>query len=327
MAEQKSGDPNAVDRVIQLDDGGMNVVENGEPDAPVLLLLSNAAAPTAIWDPVVPLLSGVFRVIRVDLLGCGSPEGPAGGYDIPTRARRVGAVLDRLGVSRVTVIGHSSGCTVATCLAEQRPEAVAALALIDMGPDVDAKIPEGLLVRLLLAPLTGRLLWRLRTEASARKGARAGFSRPVEIPDAFVEHALRLTHRDFVGAMRAPLDYLGQRSLPDRLIPLGLPVLVVFGVDDRRWRSSSAAAYRVVPGARVELLPDVGHTPMMEDPQATGKLLLDFAAGAEHPTQRRPLSSPCGSRPNTGCERYRAPEDAAWVNAASPPHHSRRLVT
>jgi pimeloyl-ACP methyl ester carboxylesterase len=60
-------------------------------------------------------------------------------------------------------------------------------------------------------------------------------------------------------------------------------VLVIFGADDHRWRSSSAAAYRVVPGARVELLPGVGHTPMMEDPQATGKLLLGFAAAAEYP--------------------------------------------
>jgi pimeloyl-ACP methyl ester carboxylesterase len=83
--------------------------------------------------------------------------------------------------------------------------------------------------------------------------------------------------------MRDPLTYLGQRSLPNRLTALGLPVLVVFGADDQRWRSSSAAAYRVVPGARVELLPGVGHTPMLEDPHTTGKWLLDFAAAAEHP--------------------------------------------
>jgi pimeloyl-ACP methyl ester carboxylesterase len=75
-----------------------------------------------------------------------------------------------------------------------------------------------------------------------------------------------------------------QRSLPDRLAALGLPVLVIFGAEDQRWRSSSAAAYLTVPGAHVELLPGVGHTPMMEDPQATATLLLEFAA-ATGPTQ------------------------------------------
>jgi pimeloyl-ACP methyl ester carboxylesterase len=284
MAETTSGDRSVVDRSVRLNDGDLHVVEDGNREAPALLLLSNAAAPTAIWDPVVPLLAGAHRVIRVDLLSRGSPASPDGGYDIPTLARRVAATLDRLGVSRVTVIGHSSGCTVAAALAEQRPDAVVALALIDFGPSLDAKIPEGLLFRLLLAPATGWLLWRLRTEASIRKAAQSGFTRPVEIPDAFIEQTLGMTHRDFVGAMRAPLSYLGQRSLPGRLTALGLPVLVIFGADDGRWRSSSAAAYRVVPGARVELLPGVGHTPMMEDPQTTGKLLLDFTEAAEHPS-------------------------------------------
>jgi pimeloyl-ACP methyl ester carboxylesterase len=146
-----------------------------------------------------------------------------------------------------------------------------------MGPNLRAKLPDSLLFRLLLAPLTGQLLWRLRTESSIRSAARSGTARPVDIPNAFVEHAQRLTLRDFAGAMNASRDYLAERSLPDRLIPLGLPLLVIFGADDGRWRSSSAEAYRVVPGARVELLPGVGHTPMMEDPQTTGRLLLEFA--------------------------------------------------
>jgi pimeloyl-ACP methyl ester carboxylesterase len=93
----------------------------------------------------------------------------------------------------------------------------------------------------------------------------------------------RMTHRSFVAAMRTPLDYLGQRSLPDRLATPNLPLLVIFGTEDRRWRSSSAADYRAVPGARVEMLPDVGHTPITEDPQTTASLLLDFAAAGGHP--------------------------------------------
>jgi pimeloyl-ACP methyl ester carboxylesterase len=280
MAKHQSDDPNAGDRLVPVDDGQLHVVENGKSDGPALLLLSNAAAPTAVWDPVISTLATPFRVIRVDLLGHGEPGSPAGGYGVATQAGRLAAVLDRLGVSRVTAIGHSSGCFLATALAEQRPDLVAALVLIDMGPDLDAKLPESPLFDLLLGPLTGRILWRLRTEKIIRNAARSGMARPVDIPDAVVEHGQRLTLREFTGTMRGASEYLRERSLTDRLVPLGLPLLVIFGTDDGRWRSSSAEAYRVVPGARIELLPGVGHTPMMEDPEATGRLLLDFAQRA-----------------------------------------------
>ena len=78
--------------------------------------------------------------------------------------------------------------------------------------------------------------------------------------------------------MQAPVEYLGERSLPDRLRALGLPLLVIFGVEDQRWCSTLAGAYRDVPGARVELLPGMGHTPILEDSLTAGKLLRDFAS-------------------------------------------------
>jgi pimeloyl-ACP methyl ester carboxylesterase len=262
-----------------------HVVQDGRPGAPALLLIQNAATPIALWDPVVAALAGACHVIRVDLLGQGWPR-LAAGYDVPAQASRAGAALDGLGVGRVTVIGHSSGGMVATALAEQRPGQVAALALINTGPSTDAKIPDPPVTRLLTAPLAGPLLWRLKTEGTIRKAARSGFTRPVHIPDAVIAHVQGMTYRSFTATMRAYWDYLRQRSIPDRITGLGLPVLVIFGADDRRWRSASAAAYRDVPGARVELLPGVGHTPMVEDPPATAKLLLDFAAA--HPADRQP---------------------------------------
>lgn len=282
MTEHLPGGPDAGDRFVRLDDGDVHVVEDGKPGAPALVLIENAAAPIDMWDPVVPPLADAYRVIRVDLLGHGRSS-TAAGYDVPAQASRVGAVLDKLGVNQVTAIGHSSGGMVATALAEQRPGKVAALALINTGPNPDAKIPDPPFARLLNAPLAGRLLWRLKTEDTIRKSARTGFTRPVDIPGALVEHLQGMTYRSFTATMRGYWDYISQRSIPDRIAPLGLPVLVIFGDDDRRWHSSSAADYRDVPGARVILLPGVGHTPMMEDPQTTATLLLDFAA-AVHPS-------------------------------------------
>ena len=69
-----------------------------------------------------------------------------------------------------------------------------------------------------------------------------------------------------------------QRSLTDRRAVLGTPLLVMFGEEDQRCLSSSAAKHRAVPGARVELLNGVGHSPMVEDPLRTTALLQVFAA-------------------------------------------------
>jgi pimeloyl-ACP methyl ester carboxylesterase len=284
MAEQISRDLDAEDRFVRLDDGDMHVVQDGKPGAPAVLLIHGTGASAAWWGPVVPPLADAYRVIRVDLAGHGRSASPADGYDIPAQARRVGTTLDQLGAGQVMMIGHSTGGSVATALAEQRPGTVTALALINTGPNPDAYFDQGLLGRLLLAPLPGRLLWGLRTEGTIRKAMRTAFTRPVDVPDAIIASAHGMTYRAVAGTMRGSLNYLRQRSVPARLAALGLPVLVIFGADDQRWRSSSAAAYRAVPGARVELLPGVGHTPMMEDPQATGKLLLDFAATAGHPS-------------------------------------------
>jgi pimeloyl-ACP methyl ester carboxylesterase len=273
------------DRFVRLDDGDIHVVEDGKPGAPAVLLIHGLGGSTAWWDPVVPRLAGACRVIRVDLPGHGRSAGTAGGYDLPAQARRVGAAMDRLGVSRAVVTGHSTGGSVATALAEQRPGLVAALALIDTGPYPDAALDQGLLSGLLLAPFPGRLLWALRNEATIRKAMRSAFTRPVDIPGAIIEATQGMTHRALAGTARGSLDYIEQRSVPDRLAALDLPVLVIFGTDDRRWRSSSAASYRIVPGARVEMLPSVGHTPMLEDPQTTGTLLLDFAGAAGRPAE------------------------------------------
>ncbi|PRX53335.1 hypothetical protein B0I32_12891 [Nonomuraea fuscirosea] len=87
-----------------------------------------------------------------------------------------------------------------------------------------------------------------------------------------------MTHHSLTATMRATGEYLAARALPERLAELGKPLLVLFGADDRRWRSASADRYRVVPGATVELLPGLGHSPILEDPPRTAAPLLAFTA-------------------------------------------------
>src|SRR5947209_19581668 len=89
-----------------------------------------------------------------------------------------------------------------------------------------------------------------------------------------------MSHPALAATARGSAAYIRERTLPDRLTDLGKPLLVVFGAEDARWRAASAEDYRVVPGARVVVLPGIGHTPMYEDPQTSCDLLLELAAAS-----------------------------------------------
>ncbi|GAA3131098.1 alpha/beta fold hydrolase [Streptosporangium carneum] len=267
------------EQIVRLPGGDVHVVQDGPPGAPAVVLLHGLAGSAAWWDPVLPPLRDL-RVVRVDLLGHGGSAKPVEGYGIAEQAHRVGAVLDQLGVRRATVVGHSTGGAVATSLAERRRDLVTALVLIDTGPRADAFLGDGFVARLMTTPVAGELIWRLRTDGTIRDALSTAFTREVRVPDQIVADIRGMTYRGLIATDEASSAYLKERPIPDRLAGLGLPTLVIFGSQDRRWQPSSAQDYRRVPRARIEILDGVGHTPMFEDPGATGALLHDFAVEA-----------------------------------------------
>ncbi|MFC4121685.1 alpha/beta fold hydrolase [Nonomuraea zeae] len=277
---QVNGD--AETSTLTLDDGDIHVSQDGPRDAPALLLIHGSASSIRSWDQLVPLLTGSHHVIRIDLLGHGRSARPADrSYATPDQARRVGAALDRLGVEQATVVGHSSGGAVATALAEQRPDLVTALVLINAGPSLGAFIPSE---SAAIAPTQ----WP-PTDEQIRQFASTGFSRAgYQVPQELLDEVRAMTLHTLTATMQGTSAYLAQQPLPDRLAVLGKPLLVIFGEDDRRWRSASAADYRIVPGAEVELLPGLGHSPILEDPPRTAAPLLAFTTiHAAAPAERR----------------------------------------
>lgn len=257
----------------------MHVLRDGPREAPPLLLIHGSGASGGSWNPVVPPLAARHHVIRVDLPGHGQSP-PAPSYDVPGQAGRVAALLDELGLRHVTVVGHSSGGYIATALAERRPDLVRSIALISSGPSPDALRPQPVLLRALMAPPFGPLLWARRSDATIRKGLSMVCNLPVDIPDDLVAEVRGIGYRTFRTVLRRYSAYIAERSVPERLTALDVPVLVIFGAADPRWDPSSVHQYDAVPNARVEQLPDVGHLPMFEAPDSTSRLLLDFTATA-----------------------------------------------
>lgn len=252
--------------------GRVHVREDGPPDAPVLVLLHGFGGSMYWVGAVVPTLAETFRVIRVDLLGHGATGGPA--VDAPGQALTVEAVLGTLHVPPgATVVGHSFGADVAVELAE-RSARVQRLVVVTQAPDYsDAVLPRGRAV--MTVPVLNVLLHR-----SAQRLARVvALTRRwrAELVAQAVTDLRALNTAMFRIVLVDRRERMVTRPLDGQLRAAGKPTLVILGERDHFYGARSAQRYRAA-GARVEVLPEAGHSVLLERPELAARLIREFAA-------------------------------------------------
>ncbi len=101
----------------------------GPDGAPVVMFANSLGTTHAMWDAQAAALSGRFRVLRYDQRGHGESPAPPGPYTMDDLAGDALALLDRLGIERVTLCGCSLGGAVAMTLALRAPERIERLVL------------------------------------------------------------------------------------------------------------------------------------------------------------------------------------------------------
>lgn len=264
-------------RIVDLPGGDLQVREDGPRDAPAVVMLHGFACSLHWWDQMTPALARDHRVVRFDLLGHGGSEKPKQGYGMESQARLVAAALDRLDVRRADVVGHSMGGSVATALVEQRPALVESIVILDSpSKSGDAELP--FTARLGFVPVLGQAINRVVPDGMVRDGLESAFAKGFDVPDRFVEDFRDMTYTSYDDSHRGSDDYSKESGLAERLADLSVPLLVVFGSEDDLVDPESAQGYRSVPGARVVVLDGVGHSPHVERPAATARLIADFIA-------------------------------------------------
>jgi haloacetate dehalogenase len=108
-------------------------------DGPPVLLLHGYPQTHVIWHHVAPLLAARHTVVLTDLRGYGDSDKPESGDDHGGYAKRAMArdqllVMRRLGFDRFAVVGHDRGGRVAHRLTLDNPDAISALAVLDIVP-------------------------------------------------------------------------------------------------------------------------------------------------------------------------------------------------
>src|SRR4051794_17821336 len=272
-------------------DGGraiddLHVLEEGPADASPVVLLHGFAGSLRWFDRLAPLLARDRRVIRIDFLGHGGSAKPSSGYEMEHQARLVGQTLDSLGIERADFVGHSMGGAVALALAEQRPELVGALTILDQGPD-NSFGDTPFLEKLGFVPVIGELLHRVVTDAQVRDGYASAFTDGFDLaegfrdPDQVVRDFRSMTYTSYKKSNHFEDAFLKSERMDARLRRLGRDALVVFGEEDHFFRARDCAReFESVPNVRVELIPGCGHSPNVEAPERVAELVRELVPGA-----------------------------------------------
>jgi pimeloyl-ACP methyl ester carboxylesterase len=272
--ETEAASADGAGRVLDLPGGDLHVTDRGPRDAPTILLVHCYTCSMDYWQRLQPLLVRDHRVIAVDLLGHGGSEKPEDGYSMEHQADTIAEALDALDAKPVLAVGQSLGGPVSTALAQRHPEKVRGLVIMDSASR-EKWVDLPLTARIATMPVIGPAIKQVVPDSTIHEELSKAFHEGFDFPDEFVENVKEMTYTAFDESPKAGGDFADERSLDDRIAATGLPVTVIFGAEDRIVDPESANDYRDIPGAKVVVLPGIGHTPQMEAPARSAALVRE----------------------------------------------------
>lgn len=244
-----------------------------------IVLIHGHALDCRLWREQVGPLAPYYTLVRYDIRGHGQSEAPPAGYSRPHYAEELRALVEHLGLTRPSLVGHSMGGGIALEYALRYPTRMSTLSLVCTGLE-GASYPES------LSQVVAKQKGVLR-----REGKSAKFLRAAVISSLFDGVRRKPEKLALVKSMLA--DWSGANWLDDTVYPtplklhverlgeLKVPVLVVLGEKDgETFRHAADTLVRGITVVRSAIVPDAGHLAPLENPEAFNDILMDFVGGA-----------------------------------------------
>lgn len=251
-----------------------------ESDALPVLCLHGLTRNSRDFAELAPKIAAAGRdVVAIDTRGRGRSDrdpNPAN-YAYPVYVDDVSGLLDALGWDRVVTVGTSMGGLISMFLAAQRPGLIAGAVINDIGPELD---PRGL--ARITGYVGGSAVFADWDAAAAATRAINGAAFPNETGDVFwQDFARRIGRETETGEVVFDYDPAiaeAFKSAPDAPAPdlwpvfdalAAAPVLLVRGaITDLLSEQTVAAMTARQAHLKVATVPDVGHAPLLTEPEA-----------------------------------------------------------
>lgn len=271
---------------VMLPDGARaHYRDRGPKMAPVLILIHGSNASLFTWEAWAKELSGSIRVIAVDLPGHGLTGAvPSGDYSQEGMAEFVREFADKLGVKKFALAGNSMGGGVSARFAEEFPDRLTALILVDA-----AGMPAGpgdrtpLVFRIARTPVLNQIVLHITPRSLVSEGLKDAIVHKAIITDAMIDQYWEFARMD--GTREAT----GKRfSLPrDEYVSLHTqdikaPTLILWGQQDHLIPVAAAHKYHdAIAGSKLIIYPATGHIPMEEVATQSAADVKAFLAGVK----------------------------------------------
>lgn len=260
---------------IQVGDVNLNydVAGKGEP----LLMIMGLGASSAVWDPqLITELARKFRVITFDNRGTGQSDKPDAPYSIEMFADDAAGVLTKLDVPRAHIFGVSMGGMIAQEFGLRHPNRTVTLTLgctTAGGAHSVPPPPESL--KVLTAPREN-----VAPEEIIRRGWPLAYTAKYiaenrSTLEAAIPRLLKYPTPPF--AFQRQLEATYTLKTYDRLPQIKAPTLVITGAADVLIPAKNSEIIAAqIPGAKLQIIPGVGHAFMAEGRDAFMKAFVPF---------------------------------------------------
>ncbi len=243
---------------------------------PPLVLIRGLARSLRYWEPFADYLRPHFRILAYDHRGIGRSSAAAGAFGIAELARDLADLMKSVFAERAHVFGLSLGGMVAQRLAHEHVGRVDRLILgaTWCGPRWGLRPRIGTMARIAAAGAFLRGTPAARSMASAI--CTPEFAREsAEVVELWRHNAALDPPSLLVIARQAWAAW--RHEMGEEMERLDLPALVVTGDADALipHQNSLILAGRI-PGARLEVLPGVGHDLTAQAPRAMADLVRRF---------------------------------------------------
>ncbi len=248
----------------------LQYVVDGPRDGMPIIFLHGITDSSHSWSSTTPFLSGLYRTYVLSQRGHGDSEKPLYGYSMAQFAEDAVAFMDRLGIDRAVIVGHSMGSFIAHQLASVYPERVSYLVLV---ASAHTSVKNEV-VTFVWDEIVGLPEFQDPIDPDFIREWQTG---PNPVDPVFFEKVLEETAKVPARVWKAALRGVLTDDHTDFLDDVTAPTLIIWGTLDGFFSAADQQALQAaLPDAALIAYAGGGHNIQWEEPQRVAEDIRDF---------------------------------------------------